>query len=159
MCSRKEDPWSLLLLYVSYFFQKRGVGVVNASPISMGLLSERGPPKWHPATKDIKEACFAAGQFCKVTDVKYKVRNPIESVTCFIGPTEIGWFHGMFVHGLKIIDRILFKEKEVDISKLALHFTLTNERIPTTLVSTARWVKWNTWKYMKAIHYHKLCRL
>ena len=31
------------------------------------------------------------------------------------------------------------QEKGVDISKLALHFTLSNERIPTTLVSTARY--------------------
>ena len=28
--------------------------VINASPVSMGLLSTRGPPVWHPATQNIK---------------------------------------------------------------------------------------------------------
>ena len=28
--------------------------LINASPVSMGLLSTRGPPAWHPATQDIK---------------------------------------------------------------------------------------------------------
>ena len=36
------------------FFTSRGVGVINASPVSMGLLSSRGPPVWHPATQNIK---------------------------------------------------------------------------------------------------------
>lgn len=47
-------------------YQSKGVGVVNASPISMGLLSERGPPAWHPAHEDIKTACAEASKYCKV---------------------------------------------------------------------------------------------
>ncbi|XP_061167171.1 uncharacterized protein LOC133176012 [Saccostrea echinata] len=47
------------------FFQERGIGVINASPIAMGLLSNRGPPEWHPARKDIKKACAKAANFCK----------------------------------------------------------------------------------------------
>ncbi|XP_048755124.2 uncharacterized protein LOC125666052 isoform X2 [Ostrea edulis] len=47
------------------FFQERGVGVINASPIAMGLLSNRGPPEWHPARKEIKDACAKAAAFCR----------------------------------------------------------------------------------------------
>eukprot|EP00118_Oscarella_pearsei_P025616 m.308477 g.308477 ORF g.308477 m.308477 type:complete len:357 (+) comp44070_c0_seq1:66-1136(+) len=47
------------------FFEKHGIGVMNASPISMGLLSNRGPPKWHPATDEIKEACRKAAEYCR----------------------------------------------------------------------------------------------
>lgn len=47
------------------FFEKHGVGVVNASPFSMGLLSERGVPEWHPAPKPLIEACAKAAAYCK----------------------------------------------------------------------------------------------
>ena len=36
------------------FFTSRNIGIINASPVSMGLLSHRGPPAWHPATASIK---------------------------------------------------------------------------------------------------------
>lgn len=47
------------------FFEERGIGVINASPLSMGLLSERGAPDWHPAPAGLKEACAHAVQYCK----------------------------------------------------------------------------------------------
>lgn len=47
------------------FFEERGIGVINASPLSMGLLSERGAPDWHPAPEALKEACTRAAQYCK----------------------------------------------------------------------------------------------
>lgn len=37
--------------------EARGVGLINASPLSMGLLTPRGPPAWHPAYAHQKEAC------------------------------------------------------------------------------------------------------
>lgn len=43
------------------YLQSKGVGVLNASPLSMGLLTKEGPPVWHPAPEDIKAACRAAG--------------------------------------------------------------------------------------------------
>lgn len=39
-----------LLDYLDYF-EQRGIGVINASPLSMGLLSRRGVPAWHPAPR------------------------------------------------------------------------------------------------------------
>ncbi len=47
------------------FFEQHGVGVINASPFSMGLLSQRGAPNWHPANKDLKIACAKAAAYCE----------------------------------------------------------------------------------------------
>ena len=46
-------------------FEQHGIGVINASPLSMGLLSERGTPDWHPAPASLKEACACAANYCK----------------------------------------------------------------------------------------------
>ena len=40
--------------------QAQGVGIINASPFAMGLLTERGPSAWHPASAEIKSACARA---------------------------------------------------------------------------------------------------
>ncbi|ANA78875.1 aldo/keto reductase [Paenibacillus glucanolyticus] len=69
------------------------VGLINASPLSMGLLGPRGAPSWHPASTEIKEACRRASEYCA--------------------------------------------KAGVDIAKLAVQFSTSNEQIPTTLVSTA----------------------
>lgn len=53
----------LLLDYLD-FFEERGIGVINASPLSMGLLSQRGTPDWHPAPEPLKEACARAAAWC-----------------------------------------------------------------------------------------------
>jgi len=47
------------------FFEQHGVGVINASPFSMGLLSDRGTPGWHPAPQELKEACQRAAAYCR----------------------------------------------------------------------------------------------
>lgn len=47
------------------FFEQQGVGVINASPLSMGLLSQRGTPDWHPAPASLKAACSRAADYCK----------------------------------------------------------------------------------------------
>lgn len=54
---------TLLTEYLD-FFEAHGVGVINASPLSMGLLSSRGTPEWHPASPELKEACARAAAFC-----------------------------------------------------------------------------------------------
>lgn len=41
------------------------VGIINASPLSMGLLSGRGAPDWHPAPAEIKATCAKAAAFCR----------------------------------------------------------------------------------------------
>ena len=47
------------------FFRQRGIGVINASPLAMGLLSQRGIPAWHPAPKPLVEACHRAAEHCR----------------------------------------------------------------------------------------------
>ncbi len=50
--------------YLDYF-ESKNIGIINASPLSMGLLTERGVPDWHPAPKPLVEVCAKAAQHCK----------------------------------------------------------------------------------------------
>ena len=45
--------------------QARGIGLINASPLSAGLLTDRGTPDWHSATEDIKQVCSRAAAHCR----------------------------------------------------------------------------------------------
>lgn len=47
------------------YLQAKDVGIIGASPLSMGLLTRRGAPAWHPATAEIKARCAAAAAFCR----------------------------------------------------------------------------------------------
>jgi L-galactose dehydrogenase len=42
-----------------------GVGVLNASPLSLGLLTNQGPPPWHPAPPEIRELAKQAAEHCR----------------------------------------------------------------------------------------------
>lgn len=42
------------------YLQSKGVGIINASPLSMGLLGPHGPADWHPAPQEVKETCRKA---------------------------------------------------------------------------------------------------
>lgn len=72
------------------FFESRGIGIINASPLSMGLLSQRGVPDWHPAPKPLVEACAKAAQHCaqkgypiEKLAIQYSVSNPRIAGTLF----------------------------------------------------------------------------
>lgn len=72
------------------FFEERGIGVINASPFSMGLLSSRGVPSWHPAPKPLVDACARAAAHCTAKGypveklaVQYSVGNPRIATTLF----------------------------------------------------------------------------
>lgn len=45
--------------------EKHGVGVMNASPLCMGLLSGAGAQDWHPAPEAVKAAGRAAAEVCR----------------------------------------------------------------------------------------------
>jgi L-galactose dehydrogenase len=45
--------------------ESHGVGVMNASPLCMGLLSDHGPPDWHPAPAEVKAAARDAAELCR----------------------------------------------------------------------------------------------
>ncbi len=72
------------------FFEQRGIGVINASPLSMGLLSSRGVPDWHPAPAPLVEACRKAAEYCREEGypieklaLQYSVDNPRIATTLF----------------------------------------------------------------------------
>lgn len=72
------------------FFEERGIGIINASPLSMGLLSSRGIPEWHPAPKQLVEACSKAATYCGAKGypieklaIQYSVENPHICTTLF----------------------------------------------------------------------------
>jgi len=47
------------------YLQAKGVGIINASVLGMGLLTERGVPEWHPAPPNVAEACQRAAAYCR----------------------------------------------------------------------------------------------
>lgn len=47
------------------YLQGKGVGIINASPTGMGLLTQRGVPDWHPAPRIIREGCKKAMEHCR----------------------------------------------------------------------------------------------
>ena len=44
---------------------EKRVGVINAAPLGMGLLTEKGPPKWHPAPARVRDLCAKAFAHCQ----------------------------------------------------------------------------------------------
>lgn len=81
------------LLDIVPLLEQHHVGLMNASPLSMGLLNTRPLPDWHPASAEIRHVCKEAARYCA--------------------------------------------NQGEDIAKLAIQYATSNERIPTTLVSTA----------------------
>ena len=100
------------LLDVLQFFEDRKIGVINASPVSMGLLSKRGPPAWHPATENIKwDPSLPSLHHCHANIVT--LRNICRQAALYC------------------------QEQGEDVTDLAILWTLTLKSIPTTLISTA----------------------
>lgn len=52
------------LLDLIPLLEERSIGLVNASPLSMGLLSTRETADWHPADPELKAACRKAAEHC-----------------------------------------------------------------------------------------------
>jgi L-galactose dehydrogenase len=48
------------------FARERGIGLINASGLCMGLLTEHGPPDWHPAPQQVRDAGKKAAEFCRL---------------------------------------------------------------------------------------------
>lgn len=67
---------------------ERGVGVISASPLGMGLLSSRGSPDWHPAPDSVKAVCATAAAHCRARGgsieklaVQYAIAEPAIATT------------------------------------------------------------------------------
>lgn len=79
----------MLIDYFDYF-ESKGIGIINASPFAMGLLSKRGVPDWHPAPKALVEACQKATEHCEAKGypieklaIQYAISNPRIATTLF----------------------------------------------------------------------------
>ena len=47
------------------YLQQKRVGIFNSAPLAMRLLSNEGPPSWHPAPAALREKCAEAAALCK----------------------------------------------------------------------------------------------
>lgn len=58
-----------LLDYIP-FFKERDLGIINAAAPCMGMLTNKGPQDWHPASDEIKKECANAAQYCKENNMQ-----------------------------------------------------------------------------------------
>ena len=72
------------------FFESHHIGIINASPYSMGLLTEHGAPDWHPAPEALKRVTRKAIDYCKLKGVSieqlamsFSTANPRIATTLF----------------------------------------------------------------------------
>lgn len=75
--------------------RERNVGLLNASPLHMRLLSDTGPPAWHPAPPEVKKAARRVVELCRSRGVsapklalQFAVRHPFVSST-FVGVSNV----------------------------------------------------------------------
>jgi L-galactose dehydrogenase len=43
----------------------KGVAIFNSAPLAMRLLSDEGPPDWHPASETLRARCAEAAKYCR----------------------------------------------------------------------------------------------
>jgi L-galactose dehydrogenase len=95
-------------------WQSRGIGIINASPTGMGLLTDRDPPAWHPASDAIKQGCRRAVEFCKERGwnivelaIQFCVANP-DIATTLVGTAS----------SKNILDNIKYATSPIDPDKI-----------------------------------------
>ena len=47
------------------YLKEKNVGIFNSAPLAMRLLSNEGPPDWHPAPALLKQKCAEAAALCR----------------------------------------------------------------------------------------------
>ena len=65
------------------YLEGKGVGIFNSAPLAMRLLSDDGPPAWHPAPAQLRAKCAEAAALCRArgSDIgrlalQYALSNP-----------------------------------------------------------------------------------
>ncbi|WFE36170.1 aldo/keto reductase [Micromonospora sp. WMMD975] len=77
-------------------FAALGTAVMNASPLAMGLLSQRGAPDWHPAPPPVRRAAATAAELCarRGVDIAQVALSfaaaPSAFATTFVGTASAG---------------------------------------------------------------------
>jgi L-galactose dehydrogenase len=97
------------------YFKQRGIGIINASPTGMGLLTERGAPSWHPASETIQRGCRRAVELCKSRGwnivemaIQFSVAHP-DIATTLVGTAN----------PQNMLDNIRYANTPIDPDKLA----------------------------------------
>lgn len=74
--------------------REKNIGLVNASPLHMRILTEKGPPEWHPAPEEVKaagrrivEACKEAGVNVSDVAMRYCLDHP-DVATTLVGMSK-----------------------------------------------------------------------
>jgi L-galactose dehydrogenase len=103
-----EYPVDCMLAYCRYnllntdlddvltpFARERGIGLINASPLHMRLLSDNDPPPWHPAPGVVKDAARRVVELCHRRQVSppevalsFALQHPYISST-FVGISSV----------------------------------------------------------------------
>ncbi|KAG6511006.1 hypothetical protein ZIOFF_029055 [Zingiber officinale] len=110
------------------YLKSKGVGVITASPLAMGLLTDVGPPEWHPAPSELKALRFIPKPGSPPLLVMHTSRSAdrfIQHPYYKLNPSFIGTSLSLAAH---------CKEKGKNISKIALQYSLMNKEIATVLV-------------------------
>jgi L-galactose dehydrogenase len=70
------------------FAKANSIGLINASPLHMGILSERGAPAWHPAPDEVRlaagrafEVCQGHGKLLSASALRFCLDHPYVSTT------------------------------------------------------------------------------
>ncbi len=65
------------------YLDSKGVGIFNSAPLAMRLLSNEGPPGWHPAPEGLRARCAEAAALCRARGsdlgklaLQYSLSNP-----------------------------------------------------------------------------------
>jgi L-galactose dehydrogenase len=53
------------LLEILPYLKAKNVGIFNSAPLAMRLLSDEGPPAWHPAPVALRKKCAEAAALCR----------------------------------------------------------------------------------------------
>lgn len=98
------------------YLKEKGVGIINASPTGMGLLTERGAPAWHPASMAIQDGCRKAVDHCKARGVdivklavQFCLANP-DIATTLVGTARPQNIRDNIAHANEPIDETLLAE-------------------------------------------------
>lgn len=46
------------------YLKEKRVGIFNSAPLAMRLLTQEGPPSWHPAPEEVVAKCAEAAAYC-----------------------------------------------------------------------------------------------
>ena len=82
--------------------KRRNVALLNASPLNMGLLTEAGPPDWHPSPQRVIECAQQVASYCRqqggdisLLALQFALANPHVSSTLVGMSTEVEVTHNV----------------------------------------------------------------